>query len=119
MNVYRDYYQVEKAAKKLELSSKLGENFDVVISGNQNVASEWNKDRNGCDYFLKDNYDLKLDLSYNDGERIGTVTVKLPGLEIELGNGWLSAKTDYDWKTYVEYDSPKTWKKNVLDGDGE
>ena len=110
-----NFYQIEKAAKKLEMSTKLEENFEVVISGNQNYESKWDKDKNESVYFLKDNYDFKLDLSCNDGERIGAVTVKLPGLEIELGNGWLSANTDYGWKTYIEYDSPKIWKNNVLD----
>ena len=114
-----DFYQVSSDAKKLELTATIGEGFDVVVEGTQQIASEWNTDRNRSEYQLKDVYDLTLNLSGNDGKRIGDVTVVLPGIEIELGNGWLSAKTDYGWKTYVEYDSPKTWKKHVLKEDSE
>ena len=109
---YRNHDEANKHAKNFELKTTLGGMFEVVAEGRQQSDSIWKDGRS--EYVLTDMYDLMIDLSGNDGKRIGEVTVKLPGLTIELGIGWIAAKTDYGWKTYMEYDSPKTWVKNVI-----
>lgn len=109
---YRNYGEAERHAKNFELKTTLGDMFEVVAEGRQKFLCNWKDGRS--EYVLEDRYDLTIDLSGNDGKRIGEVTVKLPGLTIELGIGWIAAETDYGWKTYVEYDSPKTWVKNVI-----
>ena len=116
--VFSSSFEADRMAQRLNVISSLGEGFEVGVQGKQLYLSKWNKEKRGCDYILDDMYDLTLDLSGNDGKRIGSVTVKLPGLEVELNTGWFSVKTDYGWSSYTEYDSPKVWKKTVL-GDGE
>lgn len=118
-NVYQSAYQVQKETKKLELLTTLGDGFDVALAGRQTYTSEWDNGLKRSVYRVNDEYDLSIDLSENDGKRIGRVTVNLPGLEVELGCGWFSVKTDYGWQTYVEYDAPKTWKANVLKEGGD
>ena len=117
MNEYDNYDQAKNAAKKLEMTATIGEGFDVAIQGNQTFGYEWDVEKKRSVCHIKDEYDMALDLSENDGKRIGKVTVKLPGFEIELASGWFHAKTDYGWGTYVEYDAPNTWKRNVLKED--
>lgn len=108
-------WELEKAAKKLSVTAQISEGIDIDILGEQQIGSDY--DSGKVLYDLLDRYKITLDLSNVDGERLDVFTVKLPGLEVELGAGWLAAKTDYDWKTYIEYDSPKKWKKTVLEGE--
>ena len=112
--VFSDIFAARKAAANFELTTRLDKGFEVTTTGKQVATSEWNSDKGKSDYKLSDQYDLGVDLSGNDGARIGRVKVELPGLTVELGIGWFSAETDYGWKHYVEYDSPKTWRKKTI-----
>ena len=108
-------YKLEGAAKKLSVTAQLSEDIGIGIFGEQQIGSDYTEGK--VLYDLLDRYKITLDLSDVDGERLDVITVKLPGLEVKLGAGWLDAETDYGWKTYIEYDSPKKWKKTVLEGE--
>ena len=108
-------WELEKAAKKLSVTAQLSEEIGIGILGEQQIGCDYTEGK--ALYDLLDRYKITLDLSDVDGERLDVITVKLPGLEVKLGAGWFDVRTDYDWKTYCEYDSPKKWKKTVLEGD--
>lgn len=112
--VYTQKFEAEKAASKFELSTDMGEGFELKASGRQSFCSDYDKDAGKVFYKHLDAYELTLDLSENDADRINKVTVKLKGLEIELNNGWFCAETQWGWKTCVEYDAPKRHVKDVF-----
>ena len=110
---YKTFFDAERAAKEFELKTSIGGDFEVVAKGREQYGSKY-EDGAVC-YVTKDVYDLELDLTGNDSERMGSVKVKLPGLEFEIGLGWLSVENDYGWKNYTEFDFPKAWKKSVIE----
>ncbi|MBQ9021643.1 MAG: hypothetical protein IJ113_06475 [Eggerthellaceae bacterium] len=110
-------WELENVAKKLSVTAQLSEDIGIGILGEQQIGCDYTSGK--ALYDLLDRYAITLDLSDVNGERLDGITVKLPGLEVELGFGWFAVKTDYDWKTYIEYDSPKKWKKTVLEGEQE